>query len=310
MLAFVQSIVYGLAMRLTNIENLDLNLLIALRALLEERHVTKAAERIGLSQPAMSRALGRLRAMFNDPLLVKGTGGMTLTARANSLQQPLQSIMTEISHMITDPTVEPSEMQGEVVIATRDYEMVAILPDVIKRITDEAPLLNLKIVPLTGDDLSPLEQHEVDFVLAGTDKTSAILRRSTVLKDNFVCVMSANNPAAQQELTLEKYLEMRHCQVSFYTLRPGIVDMALADRGMKRNAVVRVPHFLAAAFIVEDSDLIVTLPRKLGMQLAQQKQFVARELPLKVSSFSIYLYWHVRNQNNPMHSWLRKTFRV
>lgn len=296
-------------MRQVNIENLDLNLLIALKALLDERHVTKAADRVGLSQPAMSRALGRLRVMFKDPLLVKGVGGMTLTARANSLQAPLQSIMTEIGHMIADPTLEPSEMRGEVVFATRDYEMVAILPDVIKRITEEAPLLTLKIVPLVGDDLSPLEQHEVDFVVAGTDKNSATLRRNTVLKDNFVCVMSADNPAAKQELTLEKYLEMRHCQVSFYTARLGIVDAALAERGLQRNPVVLVPHFLAAAFMVQDSDLIVTLPRKLGMQLAQQKQFVARELPLKVPSFSIYLYWHVRNQNSPMHSWLRRAFR-
>src|SRR5580658_2234434 len=104
-------------MRQVNLSSVDLNLLVALKALLDERHVTRAAEKIGLSQPAMSRALGRLRVMFKDPLLVKGAGGMALTARANDLHQPLQNILSEIGHIITVPTVKPAEMQGEVVIA-------------------------------------------------------------------------------------------------------------------------------------------------------------------------------------------------
>lgn len=297
-------------MREVNIESLDLNLLIALKALLDEQHVTRAADKIGLSQPAMSRALGRLRVMFKDPLLVKGAGGMTLTARASSLHQPLQHILNEIGHMITDPTVEPSQMQGEVVISTRDYEMVAILPDIIKRITAEAPRLKLRVVPLEGDDLSPLEQHEVDFVLAGTEKQSAILRRATVLKDSFVGVLASSNPAAQNEISMDRYLEMRHCAVAFSNSRTGLIDSTLSGLGKERNIVVKVPHFLAASFVVAESDLIVTLPRKLGMQLATQAQFTARELPFRSPSFSIYLYWHIRNQNNPMHSWLRKMFRA
>lgn len=308
--AFVQCIVYILVMREVNIESLDLNLLFALKALLDERHVTKAAEKIGLSQPAMSRALGRLRVMFKDPLLVKGTGGMTLTARASSLYQPLQAIFSEITHMITDPTVEPAQMTGNVVIATRDYEMVSILPGFIKSVSEEAPGLTIRVVPMEGDDLSPLELHEVDFVLAGTDKRAATLNRTTVVKDNFIVVMAANNPLANEDLTLEKYLDSRHCVVAFSEFRTGLVDTTLGELGHKRNQVVKMPQFLGAAFVIPDSDLIATLPRRLGAQLAQQPQFVTRELPFKVPGFSIYLYWHVRNQNSPMHNWLRKMFRV
>lgn len=309
-LAFVQCIIYSIVMREVNIGSLDLNLLFVLKALLDERHVTRAADKVGLSQPAMSRALQRLRVMFKDPLLVKSPGGMTLTARANDLYHPLQNILNEISHIITAPTVEPSEMHGEVVIATRDYEMAAILPEVISRVANEAPGLTLRIVPMVGDDLSPLERNEVDFVVAGTDRSSSILLRKTLLKDNFICVLSAENPAARQQLTLQRYLDMKHCLVSFTDLyRPGIVDKYLAEQGLARRAVVRVPQFLAAPHIVANSDLVVTLPRRLGLQLAQQKHLVARELPFKVPSFTIYLYWHVRNQTNPMHSWLRKMFR-
>lgn len=302
--------IYISIMRETNIGSLDLNLLVALKALLDERHVTRAAEKTGLSQPAMSRALGRLRIMFKDPLLVKGKGGgMSLTARANDLQQPLQNILTEISRIVTVPTLDPAEMQGEIVIATRDYEMAVILPEVIQRVTADAPGLTLRVVPLLGDDLSPLEQHAVDFVIAGTDLSSATLSRRTLLTDNFICLVSPNNPLARQGLTKEKYLNMKHCQVSISTFRLGVVDTLLAQQGLSRNITVRVPHFLAAAYVVANSDLIVTLPRQLGLQLAKRQKLVALDLPVKVASFSIYLYWHIRNQNNPMHSWLRKVIR-
>jgi len=297
-------------MREVNLAALDLNLLVALKALLEERHVTRAAEKVGLSQPAMSRALGRLRVMFKDPLLVKGTSGMTLTARANDLYQPLQNILGEISQIITAPTFDPATAEGEIVIATRDYEMVSILPDAIKRISTEAPNLALRVVPLSGDDLSPLERQEFDFVVSGTDRSSSTLNRRIILKDNFICLASANNPVTKAELTLEKYLEMRHCVITISESRLGVVDTLLSQQGLKRKVGLRVPpYFLAASTLVAGSDLLITLPRRLGLQLTQQKKLVAMELPLKVPSFSIYLYWNIRNQNNPMHSWIRKKIR-
>ena len=266
--------IYISIMRETNIGSLDLNLLVALKALLDERHVTRAAEKTGLSQPAMSRALGRLRVMFKDPLLVKGKGtGMSLTSRANDLQLPLQNILTEISRIVTVPTLDPAEMQGEIVIATRDYELAVILPEVIERVTAGAPGLTLRVVPLVGDDLSPLEQHDVDFVIAGTDSTSATLSRRTLLTDNFICLVSADNPLARHGLTTEKYLAMKHCQVTIANSRLGIIDTLLSKQGLSRNITVRVPHFLAAAHVVAN------------------------------------LYWHIRNQNNPVHSWLRKMIR-
>ena len=298
-------------MRQVNLSSLDLNLLVALKALLDERHVTRAADKVGLSQPAMSRALQRLRLMFKDALLVKGTGGLTLTARAEELKKPLQSILNEISHIITAPTIDPKDMRGELVIATRDYEMAAILPDVIRQVIDQAPGLTIKVVPLVGDDLSPLERNEVDFVVAGTDRTTATLSRAVLLKENFICVVAAGNPCTRQKFTVNKYVDMRHCLITITESRAGIVDTYLADRGMRRKAAVRMPYFtLAHSAVVANSDLIVTLPRSLGMLLAKQKGLTTIELPFKVRDFTIFLYWHVRNQNNPMHVWLRDCFRA
>lgn len=298
-------------MRDVHLASLDLNLLVALKALLDERNVTRAAESVGLSQPAMSRALQRLRKMFKDPLLVKGVGGMTLTARALSLSVPLQNILSDITQIVAEPPTEPAQMRGEIVLATRDYEMAAILPDVIRKVISIAPGLNLKVQSLTGDDLSPLERNEVDFVIAGTDYHSATTSRKTLLKDNFVCVLSAKNPLSKKKLTMQKYLCMRHCVTMITDYRAGIVDKHLSDLGQSRSAVVKVPYFmLAASPIVANSDLIATVPRRLGLLLAKSKDLVLLELPFKVPDFAIYLYWHVRNQNNPMHLWLRKCFEL
>jgi len=298
-------------MREVNLGALDLNLLVPLKALLEERHVTQAAEKVGLSQPAMSRALQRLRVMFGDPLLVRGSGGrMTRTARGNELLKPLLDVLQDVSHMIASPSVDPADMRGEVVIASRDYEMAALMPSMIARVSKLAPGLTLSLRPMVGDDLSPLEENRVDFVVAGTDRNLATLTRRTLLRETFVCVLAADHELAQQELTLENYLAMKHCVVSFAEQHtPGFVDRTLAERGQKRNIRVRVPYFLAAAHIVANSDLVVTLPRQLGLHLEQQQSNLKTlPLPLEVPPFSIFLYWHIRNQLNPIHSWLRELF--
>lgn len=298
-------------MREVNLGSLDLNLLVPLQALLEERHVTHAAEKVGLSQPAMSRALQRLRVMFADPLLVRGTGTrMTRTARANQLFQPLQNLLLDVGHLITTPTMQPSEMRGEVVIASRDYEMAALMPRMIARVSELAPNLILNLRPMEGDDLSPLEENRADFMVAGTNRVVSTLARHTLLEETFICLLSSDHPLAGQELTLEKYLSLKHCVVSFSeTHSPGFVDRYLAERGLKRNIRVRVPYFLAAAQIVAHSDLMVTLPRELGLHLSrQQSNLKTAELPVGVSHFSIYLYWHIRNQLNPVHTWLREMF--
>ncbi len=304
--AFPKRIVYIAPMREVNISSLDLNLLVALKALLDERHVTRAADKIGLSQPAMSRALGRLRVMFKDQLLVKGATGMTLTARASELVQPVQKILNDINQIMTAPTFEPAEMTGDIVIATRDYEMAAVLPQAIKAIAEEAPGLTIRIVPMFGDDLSPLDRHEVDFVIAGTDRKSSTLSRKTLFSDNFMCVVSAEQDVAKKKLTMESYLAMRHCIITFTNYRSGIVDAALAQMGLERKAVVTIPQFLAASYIVANSDLILTIPRGLGKLFLESKQFAPLDLPFQVPSFSIYIYWHIRSENNPIHSWVRQ----
>jgi len=293
-----------------NIKSLDLNLLVALKALLDEKHVTRAADRIGLSQPAMSRALGRLRVMFRDPLLVKSTKGLCLTVKAKELYQPLKTILLDVSQLVSPTAFDPIVIEKEIVIATRDYESTIILPHIINTISKEAPNLSFKIISLVGDDLTPLENQEIDFVIAGSENQSTTLLRSLLFKDKFVCLVSADNEIIHEKLTLSKYLSMKHCLVSIRNTGQGIVDHVLKMKKMKRNIHVRISHFLAATNIVAHSDMIITLPYRLGNYLVQQKKHIMFDPPIKLPDVPIYLYWHLRNQYNPLHQWLKTIIRT
>lgn len=297
-------------MHKTNLKSLDLNLLVVLKALLDEKHVTRAAERVGLSQPAMSRALGRLRVMFRDPLLVKSAKGLCLTAKAEELYQPLKNILMDVTQLVSPTTFEPAVIQKEIVIATRDYEATVILPHIINKVSNEAPNLSFKIIPLIGDDLSPLENQEIDFVISGSENQSTTLLRSLLYKDRFTCLVSANNKIILEKLTLSKYLSMKHCLVTIRNMGHGPVDRTLQMKNLKRNIYLRITHFLAASDIVASSDMIITLPHRLGQHLVQQKRHVMLDPPLKLPEIPIYLYWHLRNQHNPLNQWLRTIIRT
>ena len=294
-------------MREVNLKSIDLNLLVALKALLEEKHVSRAAERVALSQPAMSRALARLRRLFQDDLLVRGTAGLCLTPRAIELKQPLQSILMDIQHILLEPSQEPADMKGEITIAARDYETVTVLPKMIEHITQCAPHLKITIVPINGDNLDPLEQLEVDFVLSATESHSATLCRKTLFQDDFVCLVAKNNPVLEQTFTLEHYLGLKHCLITISGFGPGIVDLEPAKHNVQREVVVRIPQFLSVSHLIAHSELIVTLPRKLGVILCQQGDLRLLEVPLSIKPFPVFLYWHIKNQTNPTHQWIRQT---
>jgi DNA-binding transcriptional LysR family regulator len=300
---------YIVSMHKVNSKNFDFNLLIALKVLLEERHVSRAAARVYLSQPAMSRALGRLRAIFNDPLLVKSQQGLVLTERASQLLLPLQSILSDVETLVKSPETNPGDMQGEIRIATRDNETAVILPAIIKQVAAHAPLLRLNIVPLRGDDYGPLDQHSVDFILSGTRPTSGTLHQLKVLDEGFVCLVDKNSQAANQPLTLDHYLQMRHCLVSITNVGAGLVDKLLAEKNLKREVAIKIPYFSSVPHIIQDSDLIITLPARLGRLLAMHYPLICLEPPIPIPNYQIHLYWHPKQHMNPIHQWIRKLFQ-
>ncbi len=293
----------------TNIKHLDFHLLLTLKALLEEKHISRAALKINLSQPATSRALGRLREIFQDPLLVKEKNGWVLTERAAAICQPLQLIINQTHALVSPPSIDPASMKGEIVIAARDYESATVLPSIVNHLGKEAPQLAVQLVTLQEDELDSLEKQKVDFILTATENCSVSLYRQVLYEENYICLIAKNNPLYNLGLNLERYLAAKHCTVMTSGYGLSAIDKILNKNHYTRRIALRASHFFAAGEIVANTDLIATLPKRLGEILCRQNQLKMVELPFSVPSFPIYLYWHVRQHGNPAHQWIRGIFK-
>jgi DNA-binding transcriptional LysR family regulator len=308
---------------------IDLNLLVAFDALARERSVTRAAERVGVTQSAMSHALARLRGLLGDPLLVRGSAGMALTARAEGLVVPLRSGLVTLGRALAEPALfEPQAAQRAFSVASPDLFDVLAVPRLLERIRIEAPGVDLAFVPVTDRRLPErLETGEIDVaivpeVLSPGARPAALgtgLVRRTLFRDRFVCFVRADHPAlvsaparskrsakhaAAPALSLEAFVAASHAVVSPSGAGPGLVDRVLEERGLARRVALRIPHFYSALAITAKSDLILTAPSALAA-LAQGSPLVALEPPLPLPEHAIQLVWHERFSNDPGQRWLR-----
>ena len=292
-----------------NLGGVDLNLLVSLQFLLEERSVTEAARRMPLSQPAMSHALARLRVLFDDPLLVRSSGGMVATPRAEALVEPLRRVLSEAGQLIRPPEFNPAALQGKLRLATTDYMTLVVLPQILGRLFDEAPALELDVEPWRrpGTWLA-LERGKVDFAIHAIDDAPAGFYRKKLFTDDFACVMRRGHPMAKKNLTLRRYVDLKHALITVTGSGKGHVNELLEKKGLTRDIVLRIPSFLAAPMIVAQSDLVLTLPRRLAMRFSQIAHLVVRDPPLKLGRMTFSLVWHERNRQDPAHQWVRTLF--
>jgi DNA-binding transcriptional LysR family regulator len=295
---------------------LDLNLLVALRALLLERHVTRAAARIGLTQPAMSHALGRLRTQLSDPLLVRTASGMQLTPRASELAPSLDRVLEDLSKLLVKPEAfDPARSTHTFRIATSDYVELVLLPKLLERLWRLAPNVNVRLKNLAKRGLEDLDEGVVDFVLgpslrAGGSRGGREPRGffgQKVISERFVCVVREDHPAVGKRLTLETFLDLPHALVTPRGDLRGIVDTALAKLGRRRRIAIDVPHFLVAPFFVERTDLVLTVAERVARALSSSIRLKILPPPseLNLPGFDIALYWHERHRADPAHVWLR-----
>lgn len=297
---------YMVDMREMDLRAIDLNLLVALDALLEEQNVTRAARRLGMSQPAASRALSRLRALFSDALLVDGRGGYILTARAETIRPELRRTLAGIREMLEATPFNPATATGHVRLLVPDLQAAALAPYLLARFADESPVLDLDILPLGTTAMEMLENDEADAAVGVIDDAPAGMRRRGLYDDRLVTLIRAGHPAASGTLTLDRYLELGHIVVSITGVGPAPVDTALAAIGLGRRVRVRVPSFLAAVEIAARSDLIMTLPSSLAQTAAGMGRFVALPPPIDLGTVTMSLVWHARRQDEARHIWLRQ----
>jgi DNA-binding transcriptional LysR family regulator len=297
------------AMRPTHLRQVDLNLLLALHALLEERHVTRAAKRCFLSQSAMSRALERLREMFGDALLIRTGRAYERTIRGDSLLRELQSLLPRLESMVRGEEFDPARSQERFRLAVRHHASITLIPPLIRRIRTEAPDVRLEVAQWEEQAYEAVIAGSLDAALSAEDPPSS-LESEVLFQMDFVCVVGAAQRVHPRRFTMAQYLELPHVAVETWAGQQTPVDRPLAQFGAKRRVVLRVPFFSAAIFSVANTDLVLTMPRKLTKIVRPLKGVRLVEPPREIRPFPYFMTWHPRLNEEPAHAWFREQVRA
>lgn len=293
-------------MRQMDLSSIDLNLLKFFELLVRERSVTRAGLRLGLSQPAASRALGRLRTMLGDRLVVRGKLGLELTPRGESLAAPVAKLLDDVRGIVSPAVFDPAAARGRITIASHDHLSLTVLGGLVTRLERLAPGLSLHIAQPAGDNVRLVEQGAADLALGIFETLPGSLHRRGLYTDKLVCVLRSGHPGGTDELSLARYVTLRHIAVTISGVGESAVDLALSNLGLNRHVALRVPHFLAGAMLVADSDMILTLPSHLARLLAQRMPLALLDLPLQLTPMSPAMIWHERVHGDPAHAWVRQ----
>ncbi len=290
-----------------DLRSIDLNLLIALDVLLAERNVTRAAARLRLSQSAMSAALGRLRLLFGDPLLLRSAGGMLPTSKGLELAAPVKQVLADIGRLVRQAGVfNPATARVTFTIAASDYVEYAILPRLVDFLEVNAPLARLAVRAM---DFGAIGQHleagAVDLGILGAAFAPPNARSRPLYLERFVCVVRRDHPRVKERLSIDEFCALEHLLVApSGGAFSAQTDDALAAIGRSRQVRLSVPHFLLAPEIVVRSDMIAMLPERLARGYRDRLQLF--EPPLEMRPFAIVEVWHERTHRDPALSWLRQ----
>jgi len=304
-----------------NISRVDLNLLVYLDVLLRECNVTRAAEELGISQPAMSNSLRRLRDLFGDPILVRTSDGMTPTDRALELQPMVRKVLSAAEQVILPKTeFEPLASNRIFRIMASDYTESTLLPVLLRQLRQQAPNIRLDIMTPSDVSFHDVERGKVDMLINRFDSLPQSFHQVHLWDDSFSCVMSANNPV-KDKWSLESYLSSKHVWVSKTGMGVGVgmtpddvqrlgwVDEALSKQGVKRDISLFTRHYQAALLLAEQDDLIVTIPSMSAKSIANSSKVVILDPPFEIERMRLKMVWSPLLQHDPGHKWLRQLIK-
>lgn len=286
----------------------NLNLLVTLDVLLEVGTVTRAAERLGVTVSAVSHSLRALRETFDDPLLVRGRGGLTPTPRALALVGPLRTGLVTLDQVLADdPRFDPATSTREIRLATTDYVAIVLSPSLIPALHRVAPGMSVSVHSVEENEVEGrLERGELDAAIFPSFRDLGVLKRRKLFDDGFACLVREDHPEVGKRLTLARYVALGHALISPQGRGPTFVDRALAERGLSRHVALRIQSFAAAPLVVASSDLVLTAPMRLARAFARHGGLRVLPPPLPLDRFPNYLYWHERFDHDPAHVWLRE----
>jgi len=297
-------------MQQLNLSSVDLRLLPALDALLRRRHVTRAAEDVGLSQPAMSHVLARLRHALGDDLLVRGPSGLVLTSRAEEMAPQVAAILDAAKAIYRPLPFEPSKVRRTLHLVGCDWHSILIAPDLMKRIREQAPGIELSIESYTQDTFKRLAEGAVDLVFFNTHTPLPPGAVSTMVgEDRYALVMRNGHPAARQKWTLADYAKWDNVVVSLTGDGMSDIDALLAKAGITRRVGLSTPHFMGCLAIVSATDMIATTSLLFAARHATAFGLVVRQPPFNERRFMNTLIGSASRTNDPVIRWFCALFK-
>jgi DNA-binding transcriptional LysR family regulator len=281
--------------------------MLALDALLTERSVTRAAGVCGLTQSAMSHALGALRQLLRDQLLVRAGNDMRLTPRAAAMAPGVRRGLAEIRAALSGPpTFDPLRADRVFRLAATDAAVVTLFPEIVSECRKLAPHVRFDVLALSDRDMvAAIEHGELDLLISAVIPSAPALKQSKLFTEELVCVLRCGHPALKQPLDLPAFLSLEHIVIGTAGSRPSLIDQHLERLGHTRRVAMRIGYFLAAAFVVVESDLIATLPSRLARRVTRLLPVELRPLPLPNKAGVIFMAWHERYHDEEGSRWLR-----
>jgi DNA-binding transcriptional LysR family regulator len=290
---------------LVNLQDVDLNLLRAFDAVLQERSVTGAASRLGLTQPAVSNALARLRNLFGDPLFVRTASGMDATPFARELGEPVRQALALLeSALAHGPGFDPSSSSRAFRFYMSDLGQIEFLPPLIERVQRVAPGVRLEAVAIDVEDIgAALASGTLDLAVGFLPGLGPPVHRLQLFRDPYMCLMREDHPI--RNLTRKSFLAAAHALVSY---RGGhrVIEEALERAGLARRIALRVPHFTVVPMVLERTDLILVLPERVARVFQRRGGFRYVPPPVPIPPADVGVFWHERFDADPGNRWLRE----
>ncbi|MBQ1092801.1 LysR family transcriptional regulator [Streptomyces sp. B93] len=293
---------------MSRLRNADLNLLQALAVLLEERHVTRAADRFHLSQSAMSRVLHRLRETFGDELLVRTRRGYEPTPRGQQIQSELAELLPRLEALLRGDAFDPATASGHFRILCTDFATSLFGPVLFPRFFHEAPGVSLTVAPLGDQSFADIEQGRADMMISGVVAPGG-LHWETLWEEEFVCLLPGDHPLTGDRLAMADYLAYPHVVVDLLGAGQAMVERRLDEYGLRRRTGLRVPYFSAAAAALPGTALIATMPRRAVLPYTDDPAYRVAAAPEELPPFPYGIAWHPRVDGDPAHRWVRQVMR-
>ncbi|MFP0196039.1 LysR family transcriptional regulator [Pseudomonas sp. PHC1] len=292
--------------RMNDLRRIDLNLLVILDALLGEQHVTRAAERLHLSQPAVSHALARLRDLLGDPLLVRAGSGLVPTARALELAAPLAETLAQVQSLLAPNTFDPSSARRAFRLAMSDYGAAIILPGLIRTLRKEAPGIDLQISHASREGMvEGLLNGDIDLAAGVLPELPGELRSSPLFEERYVCLLDRQSLPEDGQLDLPTYLSRPHVLLEMRGSGTPEIERTLTALRERRRVAVSLPHWSVAPRLISGTDLILTVASR-ALNEVDDPSLIVLPPPFEIAPFTFVSAWHKRRGGDQALNWLNR----